>query len=88
MKPAHKYNPMLFAAKKKFLPGSFDGAGLFSPAPSKGTPQETFVAQTLRAEVILILSSVAQLLKGFQPNIELSRLPQNQNASQQRRLYL
>ena len=48
---------MLFAARKEFLPGSFDGAGLVSPAPPKGTPQETFVAQTPRAEVLLILSS-------------------------------
>ena len=77
---------MLFAARKEFRPGTFDGAGLVSPAPPKGTPQETFVAQTLPAEVLLVLSSVAQLSKGFQPNFELSRLPQNQNASQQRGL--
>ena len=79
---------MLFAAKKEFLLGSFEGVGLASPAHSKGTPQKTFVAQTLRAEVLLVLSSVAQLLRGFQPYFELSRLPQNQNASQQRGFYL
>ena len=79
---------MLFAAKKEFLPGSFDGAGLLSPAPSKGTPQETLVAQTLWAEVLLVWSRVAQLAMGFKPYFELSRLAQNQNASQQRGLYL
>ena len=79
---------MLFAAKKEFLPGSFDGVGLVSPALSKGTPQETFVAQTLRAEVLLVMSSVAQFSMGFQPYFELSRLAQNQNASQQRGFYL
>ena len=95
---------MLFSAKKEFLLGSFEGVGLASPAHSKGTPQETFVAQTLRAEVLLVLSSVAQLLMGLfrfhfvarscrpsaleQSYFELSRLPQNQNASQQRGFYL
>ena len=79
---------MLFAARKEFLPGSFDGAGLVSPALSKGTPQETFVAQTRRAEVLLILSSVAQLSMGIEPYFELSRLAQNQNASQQQGFYL
>ena len=79
---------MLFAAKKEFLPGSFDGAGLVIPAQSKGTPLETLVAQTLWAEVLLILSSVAQLSMGFQPYFKLSRLPQNQNASQQRGFYI
>ena len=79
---------MLFTSRKEFLQGSFDGAGLLSPALSKGTPQDTFWVQTLRAEVLLALSSVAQLAKGFQPYFELSRLAQKQNASQRRGFYL
>ena len=79
---------MLFATRKVFLQGSFDGAGLVSPALSKGTPQDTFIAQTLRAEVLLFLSSVAQLSMGCKPYFKLSRLAQKQNASQQRVLYL
>ena len=79
---------MLFATRKLFLQGSFDGVGLDSPALSKETPQVSFLAQTLRAEVLLALSSVAQLAMGVQPYFELSRLAQNQNASQQRGLYL
>ena len=95
---------MLFAAKKEFLPGSFEGAGLLSPSRPKGTPQETFVAQTLWAETLLVRSSVAQLSIGLfrfhfvarscrpaaseQPYFELRRLAKNQNSFQQRGLYL
>ena len=79
---------MLFDARKEFLQGTFDEAGLLALPHSKRTPQDTFVAQTRWAEVLLALSSVAQLVKGFQPSFELSRLAQNQNASQQRELYL
>ena len=79
---------MLFPTRKAFLQGSYDGAGLVSPALSKGTPQDTFIAQTPRAEVLLALCSVAQLSMGCKPYFKLSRLAQNQNASQQRELYL
>ena len=88
---------MPFAAKKEFLPGPFVRAGLVNPAESKETPQETFVAKTLPpspvgygetclAEVLLTLCSLAQLAMGLQPYVQLSRLAQSQNASQQRGL--
>ena len=79
---------MLFPAKKEFQPGFFVTAGLASPAWPKVTPQETFVAQPPWAEVLLTWSSVATHLKGFQPYLERSRLPQCQNASQQHALNL
>ena len=68
---------MLFSFTKFFLQGSFDGVGLVSPALSKETPQNSFVAKTLWAGNLLALSSVAQLATGCQPYFEMSRLAQN-----------
>jgi hypothetical protein len=74
---------MLFDALNFVLQGSFVLAGLAAPLGRKGTPQTTFRAQTLWAEVLLVLCSVAPRLMGFQPYFARSRLAQKQNPPQQ-----
>ena len=74
---------MLFDALNIVLQGSFDISGLSALRCRKGTPQTIHRAQTLRAEVLSILSSVAQRLTGQRPYFAMSRLAQKGNATQQ-----